>query len=129
MHLSCSVCGVSINAIFSLEAYQLRGSNVPYEHVPDEQTVTVSRLSEACYGGALSIPDGQIFSGVGTTRVFSPVSIDTEKPAVQGVMVEPPHQLILNAPIVEFNPLFDVQQHNVLGGATLQVMIEQVNCP
>ncbi len=64
MHLSCSVCGVSINTIFSLEAYQLRGSNVPYEHVPDEQAVTVSRLSEACYGGALSVPDGQIFSGV-----------------------------------------------------------------
>ena len=73
-----------------------------------------------------------IFSGEGTSVYTSTVSIDTWTPAVNGVIVETPHELILNAPEVQINELFSVEAdadlENPPGGGQLRVIIGPVNC-
>ncbi len=95
--------------------------------------VTISKLVDVCYDGALTIPDGMVFSGAGTTTYSSTLSIDTEAPATAGVMVEAPHTLILKAQTVAFNQLFDVEGdvdvNNPPGGGQLRVIIGPISCP
>lgn len=95
----------------------------------DSNEVIISKLDNVCYEGALTIPDGTVFSGAGTTIYLSTVSIETELPATSGVIIEAPHVLELHAPTVEFNALFGVE-HNVdpADSGQLNVITEVVNC-
>lgn len=94
----------------------------------NQDSVTVTRLADVCYDGLVTLPDGQIFSGPGSTTIRSTVSINTELPAVGGVVVEPPHQLILRAPTVGLGDLFGVMTDPVEGSGLLQVITESVPC-
>lgn len=100
----------------------------------DSNEVIISKLTNVCYEGELTIPDGMVFMGSGSTTYSSTVSIDTAKPATSmGVIVEAPHELILKAPTVEFNKMFDVEGDadvdNPPGGGQLRVIIGPVTCP
>ena len=98
----------------------------------DSNEVTISKLADVCFDGELTIPDGMIFAGDGTTMYSSTVSIDTWAPAANGVNVEAPHELILNAPELQINELFsveaDVDLEQPPGGGQLRVIIGPVDC-
>jgi hypothetical protein len=98
----------------------------------DSNEVTISKLTDVCFDGELTIPDGMVFAGDGSTTYLSTVNIDTWKPATNGVTVEAPHELILKAPSVEINELFgvegDADVQNPPGGGQLRVIIGPVDC-
>lgn len=97
--------------------------------VADSNEVIINKLDSVCYEGALTIPDGTVFSGAGTTVYSSTVSIDTEFPATSGVIIEAPHVLELHAPTVEFNSLFDVESIvDPADSGRLKVITEAVDC-
>lgn len=92
----------------------------------DSNEVTINKLNNVCYEGALIIPDGTVFRGAGTTIYSSTVSIETESPAISGIIVETPHVLELHAPIVKFNSLFEVEY--LMDSGQLNVITGVVNC-
>lgn len=98
------------------------------------EQVTVILLGDGtCYEGWLTIPDGLAFSGAGSTTYWAEEGIETEATASSGIVVEAPHKLILRAPQVVLNELFNVEGDfdlvNPPGGGELEVIIDPVVCP
>ena len=72
------------------------------------------------------ISDGQVFDGAAITALRSSSGIFTASPTTQGVAVTPPHQLRLEAPVVELGKLFTAGSNGNSG--QLSVFIGPVVC-